>query len=111
MSLVVGPRRACARRISSSSTRLRLRGRRAVDRRTLGRSGPRTAAEPFVVSSLSRRRGPARLMSEEAFPMAIRKIGSRRIVVDGVPYRWRVRHRATYSQMDYGHGTLDLAIE
>ena len=43
--------------------------------------------------------------------MAIRKTGSRRIVVDGVPYRWRVRHRGTYSQTDYGIGTLALAVE
>ncbi|HYH69288.1 MAG TPA: hypothetical protein VD866_31635 [Urbifossiella sp.] len=43
--------------------------------------------------------------------MAIRKIGSRRIVVDGVAYRWRVRHRGTYSQTDYGVGRLSLAVE
>ncbi len=36
--------------------------------------------------------------------MAIRKKGSRRIVVDGVPYLWRVRHKVTYSQecLQYG---------
>ena len=43
--------------------------------------------------------------------MAIRKTGSRRIVVDGVAYRWRVRHRGTYSQTDYGIGRLSLAVE
>ena len=30
--------------------------------------------------------------------MAIAKKGSRRIVVDGVPYRWKVRKKPTYSQ-------------
>jgi hypothetical protein len=43
--------------------------------------------------------------------MAIRKTGSRRIVVDGKAYRWRIRHRATYSQTDYGSGTLHVVIE
>lgn len=43
--------------------------------------------------------------------MAIRKTGSRRLVVDGVTYRWRVRKRATYSQADYGSGVLHVAVE
>ena len=43
--------------------------------------------------------------------MATRKAGSRRIVVDDVIYRWRVRHRATYSQSGYGSGELHVAIE
>ena len=43
--------------------------------------------------------------------MATRKIGSRRIVVDGIAYRWRIRKRATYSQADYGHGKLHVAVE
>jgi hypothetical protein len=30
--------------------------------------------------------------------VAIRKIGSRRLVVDGVTYLWRVRQRPTYDQ-------------
>ena len=30
--------------------------------------------------------------------MAVRKIGSRRIVVDGYTYRWRVRRSPTYRQ-------------
>jgi hypothetical protein len=30
--------------------------------------------------------------------MAIRKTGSRRIVVDGIEYRWRVRRKSTYIQ-------------
>lgn len=30
--------------------------------------------------------------------MALVKKGSRRIVVDGVTYRWRIRHKPTYSQ-------------
>lgn len=43
--------------------------------------------------------------------MAIRKSGSRRLVVDGTEYRWRIRPRATYNQSDYGNGTLHLAVE
>lgn len=43
--------------------------------------------------------------------MATRKTGSRRLVVDEVAYRWRIRRRATYSQADYGHGTLHVAVE
>ena len=43
--------------------------------------------------------------------MATRKTGSRRLVVDGVSYRWRIRRRATYSQADYGYGTLHVAVE
>lgn len=43
--------------------------------------------------------------------MAARKTGSRRLVVDGVAYRWRIRRRATYSQADYGVGTLHVAVE
>lgn len=43
--------------------------------------------------------------------MATRKIGSRRIVVDGTAYRWRIRHRATNFQADYGSGILHVAIE
>ena len=43
--------------------------------------------------------------------MANRKTGSRRIVVDGAAYRWRIRHRATSFQVDYGSGTLHVAIE
>jgi hypothetical protein len=51
------------------------------------------------------------MVSRRGFGMAIRKTGSRRIVVDGVEYRWRIRRRATYSQIDYGSGTLHVAIE
>jgi hypothetical protein len=43
--------------------------------------------------------------------MAVRKAGSRRIVVDGVAYRWRIRRRATNGQADYGSGTLHVAVE
>src|SRR4051794_590876 len=42
--------------------------------------------------------------------MATRKTGSRRLVVDGLAYRWRIRRRATYGQMDYGDGTLHVAV-
>jgi hypothetical protein len=43
--------------------------------------------------------------------MATRKVGSRRLVVDGIGYRWRIRHRATNFQADYGSGTLHVAVE
>ncbi len=33
--------------------------------------------------------------------MAIRKTGSRRIVVDGVSYRWRISPRPTPGEFDY----------
>jgi hypothetical protein len=42
--------------------------------------------------------------------MAIRKIGSRRITVDDVAYRWRIRRRATYGQECF-RGTLQVAVE
>lgn len=43
--------------------------------------------------------------------MATRKAGLRRIVVDGETYRWRVRHRATTSQVDNGYSELNVAVE
>jgi len=45
--------------------------------------------------------------------MATRKTGSRRIVVDGVAYRWRIRNRATPLQTGIGvcHGRLHMAVE
>lgn len=43
--------------------------------------------------------------------MATRKTGARLITIDGVRYRWRVRHRATYGQSDYGSGTLTCTVE
>jgi len=43
--------------------------------------------------------------------MAMRKRGSRRIVVDGAAYRWRIRRRATLCQADYGNGTLHVGVE
>lgn len=43
--------------------------------------------------------------------MATRKTGSRPIVVDGIRYRWRIRHRATFLQADYGFGTLHVAVQ
>jgi len=42
--------------------------------------------------------------------MAIPKKGSRRIVVDGASYRWRVRGKPTYSQANTWAG-LNLAVE
>jgi len=43
--------------------------------------------------------------------MAAPKIGSRRILVDNVAYRWRIRRRATYLQSDYGSGKLHVSVE
>ncbi|MEU8380346.1 hypothetical protein [Streptosporangium sp. NPDC048865] len=42
--------------------------------------------------------------------MAIPKKGSRLIGVDGTAYRWRIRHRPTYSQGN-GWGPLTYAVE
>ncbi|MFF3439817.1 hypothetical protein [Streptosporangium sp. NPDC002721] len=42
--------------------------------------------------------------------MAIPKKGSRLITVDGVAYRWRVRHKPTYSQGN-AWGPLTFAVE
>ncbi len=42
--------------------------------------------------------------------MSILKKGARRIVVDGQPYYWRVRHRPTYCQ-SMGWSTIGLAVE
>jgi hypothetical protein len=42
--------------------------------------------------------------------MATRKTGSRRLLVDGIAYRYRIRHRATFAQTDYS-GTLHLTVE
>ena len=42
--------------------------------------------------------------------MALVKKGSRRIVVDGVTYRWRVRHKPTYCQGN-GWTPLTFAVE
>jgi hypothetical protein len=38
--------------------------------------------------------------------MAFRKKGSRRIIVDGIAYRWRVPHRPTQDQEDGWPGVL-----
>lgn len=42
--------------------------------------------------------------------MAMRKAGSRLIVVDGVRYRWRIRPRGTYDQTCYSGGTLVVSV-
>lgn len=42
--------------------------------------------------------------------MALVQKGSRRIVVDGVTYRWRVRHKPTYCQGN-GWTPLTFAVE
>lgn len=43
--------------------------------------------------------------------MAISKKGSRNIIVNELVFRWLIRRKATYSQMDYGIGYLNVAIE
>lgn len=42
--------------------------------------------------------------------MGIPRKGSRPICVQGINYRWLVRKKATYSQVDYGIGYLHVAI-
>ena len=42
--------------------------------------------------------------------MAMPRRGSRRIVVDGVPFRWRVRAQPTYSQL-LGWTPLTVGVE
>ena len=42
--------------------------------------------------------------------MAIVKKGSRAIIVDGVRYRWRARHRPTYSQ-GVGDSNQSISVE
>ncbi|MEW2188656.1 hypothetical protein [Streptomyces microflavus] len=42
--------------------------------------------------------------------VALVKKGSRRIVVDGVTYRWRIRHKPTYCQAN-GWNPLTFAVE
>ncbi|WP_171166438.1 hypothetical protein [Streptomyces sp. I05A-00742] len=42
--------------------------------------------------------------------MAMPRKGSRRITVDGIAYRWRVRHRPTYDQAVAG-APLTYAVE
>jgi hypothetical protein len=42
--------------------------------------------------------------------MAIRKVGSRRVVVDGVAYLWRVRRRPTYCQAN-AWGPLSVSVQ
>ena len=43
--------------------------------------------------------------------MAIPKKGSRKIIVNDISYRWLIRRKATYGQVDYGIGMLHVAIE
>ena len=43
--------------------------------------------------------------------MALPKVGSRKISVDGVTYCWRVRKKATKLQADYGVGRLHVAVQ
>lgn len=42
--------------------------------------------------------------------MGMRRIGSRKITVDGQLYRWRIRPRPTISEGDYGHA-MTVAVE
>lgn len=43
--------------------------------------------------------------------MAIVKKGSRRIVVDDIEYRWKIRHRQTYVQGMFGTDKVACAVE
>lgn len=43
--------------------------------------------------------------------MGIPKKGSRKIFVDGIEYRWRVRHKSTYSQSDYNLSYVNASVE
>jgi len=43
--------------------------------------------------------------------MTIPRKGSRKVIVDGEAYRWLVRRKATYSQVDYGNGKIHVAVE
>lgn len=43
--------------------------------------------------------------------MSIPAKGSRQITVDNELYRWLIRRKATYSQTDYGNGTLTVAVQ
>ena len=43
--------------------------------------------------------------------MAINRTGSRRVVVDGVAYRWQVRRRPTRADLDRWGGDIVLAAE
>jgi hypothetical protein len=56
-------------------------------------------------------RGRRHETSDGDFSMATRKVGSRKIVVDGKAYRWRIRHRATNFQADYSDGILHVTVE
>ncbi|XGV99998.1 MAG: hypothetical protein ACAF41_13825 [Leptolyngbya sp. BL-A-14] len=43
--------------------------------------------------------------------MALPKTGTRKIVVDGEPFRWLIRRKATYSQWAYESGRLHVAVD
>jgi hypothetical protein len=43
--------------------------------------------------------------------MTIPKTGSRRIIVDGTPFRWLIRRKATYRQWAEHSGCLNIAVE
>jgi hypothetical protein len=43
--------------------------------------------------------------------MAFPKAGSRRILIDGVAYCWRIRRKPTRLQADYGSGRLHVAVQ
>ena len=52
----------------------------------------------------------ARMGHGDRGTMALVRKGSRRIVVDGVPYRWAIRPRPTYSQ-GIAQAPLTVAVE
>ncbi|WP_404785560.1 hypothetical protein [Altericista sp. CCNU0014] len=43
--------------------------------------------------------------------MSLLKTGSRRIVVDGKPFRWLIRRKATYSQRTELSSCINIAVE
>ena len=43
--------------------------------------------------------------------MSIPRKGSRTIMIEGEEFRWLVRRKVTFSQMDYGNGKIHVAIE
>jgi hypothetical protein len=43
--------------------------------------------------------------------MALPRKGSRKIIVDGLPYRWYIRPRPTNTSQDYGDVNITIAIE
>lgn len=43
--------------------------------------------------------------------MSIPKKGTRKIIVDGEPFIWLIRRKATYTQSCYAYGKLHVAVQ